>query len=308
MFWEAAGLPQLDSMIRRLWDQSAYYRTPLRKCVLGGSGSANISASSTLLEGASCQGSHGERTPARDESGSIEGATRVMCSAIRWESCLTDGSCMMHTYLMELEAIQTDREAGVGLGVGVEASADIGAAARIDAVETYASQVRLRKLMADATWGRPPRTVPVVEIRTADGLIGSGCAGVDAREELMSLTVENYFAPRVKMKAGNPADAVPTSLEVDDTLRRRRSPEGSADSGSGLHLAGAVDVRFCCCCCCFREANGIQLELCERRPPESRIQAPLRDPWANGLLLNRPSVPSIFRSPTTPATRMWRKE
>lgn len=51
--------------------------------------------------------------------------------------------------------------------------------------------------MADATWVRPTWTVPVVEIRTDDGLVGTGCSGVHAGEELLCMTVENYFAPRL---------------------------------------------------------------------------------------------------------------
>ena len=66
---------------------------------------------------------------------------------------------------------------------------------RIESVETYALKVPLRKPMADATWVRPTWTVPVVEIRTDDGLVGTGCSGVHAGEELLCLAVQDYFAP-----------------------------------------------------------------------------------------------------------------
>lgn len=66
---------------------------------------------------------------------------------------------------------------------------------RIESVETYALRVPLRRPMADATWARPTWTVPVVEIRTDDGLVGTGCGGVHAGEELLCLTLRNYFAP-----------------------------------------------------------------------------------------------------------------
>ena len=69
------------------------------------------------------------------------------------------------------------------------------AGTRIESVETYALKVPLRKTMADATWVRPTWTVPVVEIRTDDGLVGTGCSGVHAGEELLCLAVQDYFAP-----------------------------------------------------------------------------------------------------------------
>lgn len=67
--------------------------------------------------------------------------------------------------------------------------------ARIESIETYALRVPLRKPMADATWTRPTWTVPVVEITTEDGLVGTGCSGVHAGEDLLCLAVHNYFAP-----------------------------------------------------------------------------------------------------------------
>jgi L-alanine-DL-glutamate epimerase-like enolase superfamily enzyme len=65
----------------------------------------------------------------------------------------------------------------------------------IESVETYALRVPLPKAMADATWTRPTWTVPVVEIQTDDGLVGTGCSGVHAGEDLLCLTVQNYFGP-----------------------------------------------------------------------------------------------------------------
>lgn len=75
------------------------------------------------------------------------------------------------------------------------AAADVAGAATIESVETYALRVPLARPMADATWARPTWTVPVVEIRTADGLVGTGCSGVHAGEDLLCLAVMNYHAP-----------------------------------------------------------------------------------------------------------------
>lgn len=90
---------------------------------------------------------------------------------------------MMHTRPVELKELPYAAKVGEGV--------------RIESVETYALRVPLPRPMADATWVRPTWTVPVVEIRTDDGLLGTGCSGVHAGEELLCLTVQNYFAPRL---------------------------------------------------------------------------------------------------------------
>jgi L-alanine-DL-glutamate epimerase-like enolase superfamily enzyme len=76
-------------------------------------------------------------------------------------------------------------------------TADARGTTTIESVETYALRVPLRKPMADATWVRPTWTVPVVEIRTSDGLVGTGCSGVHAGEELLCLAIMNYHAPEI---------------------------------------------------------------------------------------------------------------
>ncbi len=67
----------------------------------------------------------------------------------------------------------------------------------IERIETYALSVPLARPMADATWTRPTWTVPVVELHTSDGLVGTGSSGVHAGEDLMCATIDRYFAPQL---------------------------------------------------------------------------------------------------------------
>src|SRR5258708_25841744 len=59
----------------------------------------------------------------------------------------------------------------------------------ITSVETYALAVPLGKTIADSTASSPAWILPVVEIRTADGRVGTGISGVHgAPEPLCDLT------------------------------------------------------------------------------------------------------------------------
>jgi L-alanine-DL-glutamate epimerase-like enolase superfamily enzyme len=68
-------------------------------------------------------------------------------------------------------------------------------AARIASVETYALAVPLEKPIADSTAAMQRWTVPVVEIRTNDGLVGTGISGVHAAPELLCDVISRYYAP-----------------------------------------------------------------------------------------------------------------
>lgn len=76
---------------------------------------------------------------------------------------------------------------------------------RIVRVETYALLVPLARPIADSVWQRPTWTVPVCEIETEDGLVGTGYSGVHAGEELLCRTVDAYFAP---LLLGQPAEDI----------------------------------------------------------------------------------------------------
>jgi L-alanine-DL-glutamate epimerase-like enolase superfamily enzyme len=65
----------------------------------------------------------------------------------------------------------------------------------ITSVETYALAVPLRQDISDATAWLRSWIVPVVEIRTADGRVGTGISGVHCAPELLCDVVSNYYAP-----------------------------------------------------------------------------------------------------------------
>ncbi|MEV6170912.1 mandelate racemase/muconate lactonizing enzyme family protein [Streptomyces sp. NPDC051954] len=69
------------------------------------------------------------------------------------------------------------------------------AGADIVSVETYALAVPLARTIADATVAMDHWTVPVVEIRTRDGLIGTGISGVHTGSELLCSVIDDYYAP-----------------------------------------------------------------------------------------------------------------
>jgi L-alanine-DL-glutamate epimerase-like enolase superfamily enzyme len=64
----------------------------------------------------------------------------------------------------------------------------------IVSMETYALAVPLTRPIADATAAMTHWTVPVVEIRTADGRVGTGISGVHCGAELLTDVIEGYYA------------------------------------------------------------------------------------------------------------------
>jgi L-alanine-DL-glutamate epimerase-like enolase superfamily enzyme len=64
----------------------------------------------------------------------------------------------------------------------------------ITSVETYALSVPLSQAIADSTVSLRSWTVPVVEIRTADGRVGTGISGVHCGPELLCDVVNGYYA------------------------------------------------------------------------------------------------------------------
>ena len=67
----------------------------------------------------------------------------------------------------------------------------------IENVETYVLRVPLRRPIADSLYHREFWHIPVVEVRTSDGLVGTGYSGVWAGEDLLLDTVDRYLAPAV---------------------------------------------------------------------------------------------------------------
>ena len=64
----------------------------------------------------------------------------------------------------------------------------------IVSIETYALAVPLARPIADATAAMAHWTVPVVEIRTADGRVGTGISGVHCGPELLTDVIDGYYA------------------------------------------------------------------------------------------------------------------
>jgi L-alanine-DL-glutamate epimerase-like enolase superfamily enzyme len=64
----------------------------------------------------------------------------------------------------------------------------------ITSIETYALAVPLPRPIADSTAAMAHWTVPVVEIRTADGRVGTGISGVHCAPELLCNVIDNYYA------------------------------------------------------------------------------------------------------------------
>jgi L-alanine-DL-glutamate epimerase-like enolase superfamily enzyme len=65
----------------------------------------------------------------------------------------------------------------------------------IVSVETYALAVPLTQPLADSTAALKNWIVPVVEIRTADGRVGTGISGIHGGPELLSHVIDRYYAP-----------------------------------------------------------------------------------------------------------------
>jgi L-alanine-DL-glutamate epimerase-like enolase superfamily enzyme len=66
--------------------------------------------------------------------------------------------------------------------------------AAIVSVETYALAVPLKSPIADSTAALTHWTVPVVEIRTRDGRVGTGISGVHAGSGLLCTVIDDYYA------------------------------------------------------------------------------------------------------------------
>lgn len=62
-------------------------------------------------------------------------------------------------------------------------------------VETYALAVPLAQPLADSTAALKSWIVPVVEIRTADGRVGTGISGIHTGPELLCQVIDRYYAP-----------------------------------------------------------------------------------------------------------------
>jgi L-alanine-DL-glutamate epimerase-like enolase superfamily enzyme len=67
----------------------------------------------------------------------------------------------------------------------------------IVAAETYVLDVPLRRPLADAIYQRTHWRIPVVELRTADGLTGTGYSGVWEGHDLIRHTLDAYLLPGV---------------------------------------------------------------------------------------------------------------
>jgi L-alanine-DL-glutamate epimerase-like enolase superfamily enzyme len=67
--------------------------------------------------------------------------------------------------------------------------------AKITSVETYTLAVPLRSSIADSTAQLQAWLIPVVEIHTRDGLVGTGISGVHTAPELLCDVIDNYYAP-----------------------------------------------------------------------------------------------------------------
>jgi len=66
---------------------------------------------------------------------------------------------------------------------------------KVDRVQTYILKVPLARPIADSIYYRTHWHVPVVEIFTSDGLIGTGYSGLWAGEDLLCQTIEQYIKP-----------------------------------------------------------------------------------------------------------------
>lgn len=67
--------------------------------------------------------------------------------------------------------------------------------AAIVSIETYALAVPLVRPIADSTAAMDHWTVPVVEVRTRDGRVGTGISGVHTAPELLCTVIDDYYAP-----------------------------------------------------------------------------------------------------------------
>ncbi|MGC2176240.1 MAG: mandelate racemase/muconate lactonizing enzyme family protein [Acidimicrobiales bacterium] len=66
---------------------------------------------------------------------------------------------------------------------------------RIERVDTFVLNVPLRREIADALYVRTHWRIPVVEIRTSDGLVGTGYSGVWEGHDLIVDAINRYLGP-----------------------------------------------------------------------------------------------------------------
>ena len=64
----------------------------------------------------------------------------------------------------------------------------------IERIETYAVAVPLPRPPADSHAFLTHWTIPVVEIHTSDGLVGTGCSGVHTGADLLCTTIDRYYS------------------------------------------------------------------------------------------------------------------
>lgn len=69
------------------------------------------------------------------------------------------------------------------------------AEATIERIDTYILAVPLRRQIADALYVRTHWNIPVVEVRTSDGLVGTGYSGIWQGEDLIVDTIDRHLAP-----------------------------------------------------------------------------------------------------------------
>lgn len=72
---------------------------------------------------------------------------------------------------------------------------------KIESIETFVLRVPLAKPVADSIYYRKSWHIPVVEIRTEDGLIGTGYSGVWTGEDLLLQAIDGHLGPQVMGKS-----------------------------------------------------------------------------------------------------------
>jgi len=65
----------------------------------------------------------------------------------------------------------------------------------IESIETYVLRVPLRRPIADSLYHRTHWHIPVAEVRTSDGLVGTGYSGLWAGESQIVETIDEYITP-----------------------------------------------------------------------------------------------------------------
>jgi L-alanine-DL-glutamate epimerase-like enolase superfamily enzyme len=93
------------------------------------------------------------------------------------------------------EVIRTDHGAQGVLSPPLVDLASGDEGAKITGIETYALAVPLQSSIADSTAQLRAWIVPVVEIRTLDGRVGTGISGVHCAPEILCNVINDYYAP-----------------------------------------------------------------------------------------------------------------